>query len=220
MPKFQYALEPGAPKRLTVKVGALFATRAEVSFDGVKVDEFQLSEVKKTPRTLRLPEGTVLSLKVTGALTGYAIDVRRDGQPLPGSHTDPAAMVKGGAYTLYTVAALTIVFAILSGTIASETDGVDVTAIIGIGVAAALYAVLGFFASRGSVVAMSIGLVVYAFDAFYALFDGSMVTKTNPAGGLFVRVIIVMFLARGIQGAWQLRKARKAEAAGSLQQAA
>lgn len=211
MPKIQYALEPGAPKRLVIQRGT-FSDRLTLTFDGAPLAELRMREVKKTARQIALPDGTTLSVKSTPAVTGYQLELRRNGQPLPGSSTDPETMVKGGAYTLYVVAALTVLFALLSGVITGGTEAEDVGAIVGIAVSAALYAVLGFFASRGWMSAMIIGLVLYAADAFYTAFEASSVGVTNPARGIFLKIIIMVFLVRGIQGAWQLRKARQADA--------
>jgi hypothetical protein len=88
-----FALDPGAPRRLTVTYPANLAN-AEVLLDGQKVLAFASKEEFQRGTTCKLPDGSILTVRF-GPIEGVpvpilkGVHVIRNGQPVPGSAADP-----------------------------------------------------------------------------------------------------------------------------------
>jgi hypothetical protein len=92
-----YAIERGGPARLVLSwEGSYRAIR--VSLDGVdvEVDPKKLDAVK-------LPDGSTVALKMRGML---GIEIRRNGEVLPGSDLDPRRVLKNAAFLGLLLAAI------------------------------------------------------------------------------------------------------------------
>lgn len=209
MTRNQYALEEGAPKRLTLKVP--FMGGVQVEFDGKLVDGFALSETKKLGREVQLPDGSVITIRSTFAITGRAFEIDRNGRPVPGSAEDPKLRVRHAAVALYVLAAMNVGFAGFIGVV-QYRSGLELQPemLAMMFAIAVLFAGCGFFASRGSLIAVGLGTVLYVYLTIDTMV-ASVETNGKP-GNIILRLIFVYLLVRGVQGAWALRKGRGAAA--------
>jgi hypothetical protein len=76
---------------------------------------------------------------------------------------------------------------------------------------AALFAVIGFFISRGSRVAAILGLTLYLFEAVERLVSGS----GNSGGTSVVVIFFTLFFINGVRGAFALAQLREEPESGS-----
>src|SRR4051812_28360628 len=83
-----YAIVRGGPARLVLSWAGSFRD-ARVTFDGVDVP----CDAKKL-EAVRLPDGSTLTIKMRGML---GLEIRRDGDVLPGSDLDPARVLRNAA---------------------------------------------------------------------------------------------------------------------------
>src|SRR5580765_7707560 len=92
-----YAIERGGPARLVLSWSGSFR-EVKVTFDGVDVpcDATKLEAV-------RLPDGSTLTIKMRGML---GLEIRRDGEVLPGSDLDPARVLRNAAFLAGLLAAI------------------------------------------------------------------------------------------------------------------
>ncbi len=199
MPKRSFPLEPNAPHRVTIEWKGMFKD-IRVSFDGQLLGTMANKDELVAGREFPLPDGSILKAKFTQGVFNAALDVTRNGVPLPGSDTDPGTVVRQAGQLLYFLAALNAGLGVIA-------MAFDVTVLLEIGmgigtiVTGAVYLALGFFASRGSWIPMAIAIALLWLDAL-----ALVATGTNPGGGIVVRVVFTILLVRGVKAARALAK--------------
>ena len=82
MPSQTYLLDPDNPQRLEIAWG--LGAGASVSLDGQNVGTVPGRRELLAGQTFRLPDGSVLKLRLIQRLTGSELHILRDGQPIPG----------------------------------------------------------------------------------------------------------------------------------------
>ncbi len=138
---------------------------------------------------------------------GTHLELLLDGEPLPGSATDPRMLVRTAGQILYVIAAI-------NALVAALVVFFDVQALValvgenGLGgfVMAVLYSVLGYFAMGGSVWAIGIATAIFALDGIAGLAMTVAAAGSPSIGGIFVRVLLVVHLVRAIPAARALRR--------------
>jgi hypothetical protein len=205
------ALEPGGPKRLELSWG-MFWKNFRVTLDGQQVLAVEGGQKElKQGVELRLPDGSDLSIKLVQGAMNVELQVLRNGQPLPGSSSDPAQRVQSAAYMLYFLAGLNTLLGVIAMLVNSEVlEGLG----MGIGsiIFGAIVATLGFFTSRRSRVAPLLAIVLYVADTLYS-FAAAIEAGGKPGvAGIFIRIFICWTLWRAFQAAGEL--ARQDESSG------
>jgi len=204
MPAQKFSFEAGGPKRVEVRWG-LSGKQYEVFFDGARIGELDGAQVGSAQgATIQLPDGSTLGVLLK-KLPVAQLQVSRDGKALPGSAGDPATQVRTASIILYAVA---IIGGGL-GLVAMVTHNPTLQQLSGGGYAlfgAAIYAVLGFFTSKRSRVALALGMGLYALDSLFTIAGGMEATGHFNVGGLLVRAFFFYYLWRGMVGLNQLRR--------------
>lgn len=195
MPKRTFALEPGGQLGLSWEG---YYKNVAVTLDdeviGVILDREKLNAGWQSV----LPDGTVLHIQyVQKFLPGAELRILQDGQPLPGSDSDPEIRFKKALSDVFFFAG----FYIFPGVIAAlfhweslQTIGIRSNSII-FGLAILL---LGFFAKRRWTAALIAAIFIVVLDVFLWLAFVISTDSNIRLIGLLIRVLVIMSMVHGI----------------------
>jgi len=208
MPKQFYALEKDGRRRLEVSWKA-FWSDVTLRLDGEVIGKVGGRKELQTGRELVLPDGTRLKVQLVWRPLGAELEVTRDGQPLPGTASDPETRVLTAAWVLFIVGGLNIVLGLLGLVLRTE-----LLSALGAGwtslVFGALFLTLGFLARRRSITALVSGVVLLAGDGTLG-FIAALSAGENPGvGGILVRALLLIPLVQGIGAVRALRRPKAA----------
>jgi hypothetical protein len=195
MPTKSFALEKGGPERVEVQWRGNFKD-FEVRLDGNLIGSFENAKELKTGKTFPLEDGSRLEvgLKPTG-LGVPELTLLRNGQPLPGSATDPAQRVGAAAGMIFVVAGLNAILGLVA-----LAFNVQFLQSLGIGGASifvgAIYGVLGYFVKRQSFVALALAVGLFVLDGLALLFNVPP-GGTPPIGGILARFFFLIPMVMG-----------------------
>ncbi len=185
-------------------------TRIQISWGGgwrnfvVRFDDEEVGTVNGGMRALKqgaqftLSDGSKIDIKlVTGGWNSLPdLQVRRNGELLPGSGGDPEIKLKGAYQIVYFLGGINI----LAGVIA-EIAHVDFLRALGIGwfsvIFGAVYLFLGYLIQQKSKTAVLIACGLLALDAILGLILYVPAGRTPPVGGLIMRVFFIIGIAQG-----------------------
>ena len=196
MPSRKFKLEAGGPERIELRWSGLFSN-TEVLFDGGVVGAIPDKAAIKAGQRFALPDGSELWVQLEEKFGGGGLAVLRNGAPVPGSDTDPTTLVKNAAGIVYFIAGLNLVL----GAVAMA--GVEFLQNLGVGVYniafGALYLVLGYFTGKRSRVALGFAMGIFLVDGVLGLAASVGNGHTPGAGGIGMRVILLITMARSFQ---------------------
>ena len=200
MPSHRYALERNGPKRLEVSWSAIwrnFTAKLDEQVVGTWTKD-ELSAGKEVP----LPDGSTFKAHLKRSGLSQQLELTRNGQPLPGSGSDPATLVKTAAGVIYFLAALQAVLGVVA--LVGEVDflldlGMGIPSIV-IGV---VLAVLGFFTMQRSRVALGLAMALYTAGAVLTLVS-SVEAGRAPGGGIVIYIIFITSMWRGFKAMGEL----------------
>ena len=157
----------------------------------------------------KLPDGSVLKLRLTQSLLGSELRILRNGQPIPGSASHPETTVKTAYWTLFLIGALGILFGGLSlGLHVDMLGEMGITDYsIGLGV---VFIILGLMVRRHSLPALYAGIALYAVDTVLGLVLTAQSGGTPGIFNILFRGLIFMPLVQGV-GAMRALKASRAD---------
>src|SRR5215212_2125470 len=113
MPSIKLALERGEPKRLELSWGA-FWRNFVVRLDGAEIGRIAGQSELKAGREFTLANGSVLRVQVTTGALSPELRVLRNGQPLPGSATDPTSLVRQAAHVFFFIGGASILIGVVA----------------------------------------------------------------------------------------------------------
>ena len=207
MPAQTYTLDPDNPKRLDIVYKA-FWRGATVYLDGKEIGTAPGKQELTRGQEFKLPDGSVLKLRLVQSLMGSELRILRNGQPIPGSASHPETTVKTAYWTLFLIGALGILFGGVSLRLPKDVllgeMGIT-TYSIGLGV---VFIVLGLMVRRHSLPALYAGIALYAIDTVLGLV---LVAQSGGTPGIFnilFRGLIFMPLVQGV-GALRALKASR-----------
>lgn len=204
MPKQSYALETGGEKRLEVSWKAMWKDFT-VSLDGKKVGVVPDQKALASGREMNLPDGSTLSVQLVSKLWEPELRLLRNGQPLPGSGSDPAARFKAAYSMVYFVAGLNLVLGLTS-----LLFNVEFLQQIGIGVGSIIFGlifvVLGFFTQRKSMIALILAIVIFAIDGISGFVISASQGSTASASGMVARIFLMIPMVQGVNAIKYLKQ--------------
>ncbi|HZS39221.1 MAG TPA: hypothetical protein VFF06_20460 [Polyangia bacterium] len=200
------AFEKKGPKRLELSWSG-FWKNFTAKVDGQTVLTANGQSDIKAGRSATLADGSTLSVRLKTGFGNAGLEVLRDGQPLPGTSTDPATQLKLAGGIVYFLAGLNA----LIGVIALVFDVAFLKENFGYGplVMGAIFAVLGYFTNKRSMAALIVAIVLYGLDGVITLgmqFAAAGSGHTPNVGFIFMRVIFIIAMIRGVNAITQLRK--------------
>ena len=204
MAKQTYAFETGGPQRLLMdwKYGYRDLT---LYVDGALVGKIPGQKELQAGQEFILPDGSKLEIRLVRAFLSSDLSVERNGEPLPGSATDPYSQVRL-SYQLI------LFLAIINLALGLVTELFQIPSLIGLGVGwyniafGIVFIGLGLWVRSLSLLGLWISIVLLAVDAVL-----SVVNLAAPAGGqpmytgLLIRVLILVYVWRGIAGLKKLK---------------
>lgn len=195
MPRTQYALEPGGPKRVELD-WQYFRGKMVVRFDGQTLGQFETLTQQLEGLEFSLPTGGQLRVELSPSLPNSEIRVSLDGVPLPGSVAAPETRVKNAAGTVSMVGGFTLLAALLT-----ELFHVQAFLDLGVGWASAaagvLYLLLGYLVrARRSAVALGLAVGGLGLEALYFVSIGVAHTKAFDRW-LWMRAFLTLVMIRG-----------------------
>ena len=194
MPKREFALREGGPKQVRVQWKGMWKD-VRVSFDGAEVGVIPNQKALKAGEDIRLPDGSTLHIQLQTGLSA-GLHLLRNGEPLPGTTSDPKAQLAAAYGTIYFVAGLSaaVGVAALGGVTLLQQLGFGWTS-IGAGV---LMGGLGYLVSRRSRAALIAAIVLFAADGVVGLWASiDAGTGHVPTTGIALRVFLIIAMARG-----------------------
>ncbi len=196
MAKQSYALEPGGPKRLHVTWSGIYRDIA------VKLDDRTLGSIPDQKglikgQDFRLPDGSKLHVQLVSTFMTAELRVLRNGEPLPGSSSDPTARLRNAYLLVYVVGGFNAVLGAVSLLL-----NVQFLRDVGIGLASFLFGLiflgLGFLVQKKSLFALIVAIVLFIIDGLSAVVFAAAAGGSAPVTGLFVRVILLVPMFQGI----------------------
>lgn len=188
MPTLTYALEPNAPKRLEISWG-WFWKNFTIRLDGQEVGRLAGQKELQQGQEFHLPDGSQLSVRLRGGLFSE-LHVLRDGQPLPGSASDPGVRLRNAYLALYFIGGLNLLFGLLA-----EIFQASFLLELGVGLYSMVLGVaflgLGFLVMRRSFIALVIAFALLLVETLSRLLVGF-----SP--GLLLNVIFLVILWQGM----------------------
>jgi lipopolysaccharide export LptBFGC system permease protein LptF len=152
-----------------------------------------------------LPDGATLKVQLVNKVISVELQVLRNGQPLPGSASDPQTRLKTAYGVVYFVAGLNLVLGILS-----VLFSVQLLREMGIGFGSIIFGlvflILGFFVQRKSNVALILAIVILILDALLGLYLSVSRGYTPSIGGILVRIVLIIPMIQGVGAINQLKR--------------
>ncbi len=203
MAKQRFALETNGPKRLEISWG-MFWRNITVRLDGQVVGTVPSKKELSQGYDIFLPDTSLLSIKLARTFITQELQVLRNGQPLPGSASDPQSRIKAAANVLFFIAGLNIVVGLIA-----LFFQVDLLLAYGLGIESVItgliYAILGLFVKRKSLTALVIAIMLFILDGAFGLVTAAEV-GANPASMVIVRIVLLMPMLQGFTAIRNLKK--------------
>lgn len=198
MAKKSYVFEEGGPKRLEVSWKGNYYVDTTVSLDGNVLGVIPDQRALKNGQEYRLIDGSVIRVQLIKKFYATELHVLRNGQPLPGSASDPVALLKNACIMVYLIAGLNLVLGLINVVFNVQF----LRDFYGMGIGSVVYGlvflVLGFFVQRRSNVALILAIALFALDAIAGMVLGAAQGYNPGIGGLFVRVALLIPMVQGV----------------------
>ncbi len=196
MAKQSYALEPDGPKRLEITWSGIYR-KVTVQLDGRTLGTIPDQKALASGQEFRLPDGSRLHVQLVSSLLSTELRILRNGQPLPGSPSDPHARLRNAYLLIYVIGG----FNLAVGAVA-ELLNVEFLKQAGIGLASLVFGLmflgLGYFVQRRYVFALIVAIVLFIVDGLAALLLAASSGGSTPVAGTFVRIILLVPMFQGI----------------------
>ena len=196
MPKQAFSLERGEPARLEVSWRA-FWKEFTVRLDGQTVGTVPTQKELSAGREFSLADGSLLWVQLHKGALGAELRITRNGQPLPGTSSDPEAQLKGAYAMLLFLAGLNLVlglFALSTRNPFLEQMGMGLYSVL----FGLLFLGLAALVKRRSLVALILSIVVFFADGLMATIGPAMQGYSPNTLLLVTRLFLLLPLIQGI----------------------
>lgn len=205
MPRRRYALTRGEPKRVEVS-SRFFRSDLTIRFDGNIIGTIPTRQELKAGREFSLGDGSVLQVQLVQNFLNTHLRVLRNGQPLPGSPSDPFQILKTTYGVIFFIGGLNIVEGIvlaLVQNLPSTLQGSSIGALI----SGLVFVLLGFFVRRRSAIALGIAVALQALNVLVWDFLGWAWVSSGSLGGGIVglQIGLLFFMIRGFSAIREIR---------------
>jgi hypothetical protein len=207
MPSRTYALERGGPERLQIYWRGQWKN-VRVYLDGREIGTVSGSKELRHGREFPLGDGSMLRVQYVDGFFSPELRLLRDGQPLPGSESDPTERLRMAAALVYLIAGLNLLLGLaaeLYGWERLRRYGFSSTSVVFGGV----FLVLGFSVWRRSLQAMKAAIGLFVLDSVAMLILTAVQSGRLPVGVLLIRLFL---FARMLPGVGAIRELRAGEA--------
>jgi hypothetical protein len=196
MPAQTYTLDPDNPKRLDI-VYKTFWRGATVWLDGREIGTAPDKQALLRGQELKLPDGSMLKIRLTQSLLGSELHILRNGQPIPGSASHPETKIKTAYWILFLIAGINILFGVVARVL-----HVNMLGEMGIGdfslASGVIFAILGYLVRRHSPLALYAGIALYAADTLLGLVLTARSGGTPSMFNIIFRGLVFIPLVQGV----------------------
>jgi hypothetical protein len=196
MPVQTYTLDPDNPKRLQISNNT-FWRGATVYLDGQEIGTAASKQELLKGAEFKLPDGSILKVRLTQSLLGSELHIFRNGQPIPGSASHPETTVRTAYWALYLIGALDIVFGVIARVLHVNMLGSMGIADHSIGLGL-LFILLGFLVRRHSLLALYAGIALFAADTVLGLVLTARTGGTPDMFNIIFRGLLFIPLVQGV----------------------
>jgi len=202
MPKLAFALEEGGEKRLEVLWKGLYKYKdITVSLDGAQVGIIPDHKALLAGQEFQLIDRSIIRVQLVQKFETKELQVFRNGQPLPGSSSDPQTRLKSAYQIVYFIAAFNIILGVVAfiyNSAALQRVGYGFSSVL-VGL---VYLTLGFFVQRKSNLALIVVIALFIVDGLLAFYYSAL--RGSHVGGEMI-MIRVLFLIPMFQGVGAIR---------------
>lgn len=195
MPTKKYSLEKNGPLRLEISWKEFWKNMI-VRLDGKEIGSIIDRKELEAGREFPMSDGCVLRIQLAQKFMSPELRVLKNGQPLPGSASDPARILKLAFGIIFFIGGLNIILGLIA-----EILQVESLMQIGFGLGSiifgALFFILGFFTKRRSKIALSIAVSLYALDGVLSVVFAVQQGGAIPTTGIIIRVFLLIPMIRG-----------------------
>ena len=202
MAKHQYAIDANGPKRIEVSWSG-FWKNTTVKFDGNVIGTFPGQKELRQGGSFQLPDGSTINVQlIMGLYT--ELRVLRNGQPLPGSTSDPQTRFKAAYGIVFFIAGLNLVLGLLSLTTES-----NFLRSIGIGTPSIVFGLiflgLGFvIRQQRSKMALILAIVIFGLDMILGFVLNASGGGSPSTTGIIPRIFLFIPMVQGVSAIDQL----------------
>lgn len=204
MAKMLFALEPGGEKRLQVSWKGMYK-ETSVFLDDQLVGTIQGQKALAAGQDFTLIDGSVVHVQLVTKVFNTELQVLRNGQPLPGSATDPQARLKAAYIITYFIAGLNLVLGLVA-----TLFQVEFLQQLGIGfyslIFGLIFLVLAIFIQRKSMVSLILAIIIFIVDGVLGFVFSAIAGVTPSTTGILGRVILLIPMFQGIGAIKALKK--------------
>jgi hypothetical protein len=179
--KQKFSLRKGGAPRLEFFSEEGEWKNVSVRFDGKEVGKIANKKILHQGVDFNLEDGSKLSVKQkTANIFDIELDIRINGEPIPGSESDPERKLASASSVLFALAILNfinIVILLLQG------FGSIALVILGI-VYISIYSILGFCVMSKSKIALKLALVLYIIDNILYVWNSLEAKSQQPLSSL------------------------------------
>ncbi|HMB24433.1 MAG TPA: hypothetical protein VKP08_16435 [Anaerolineales bacterium] len=208
MPKRAFALEESGEKRLEISWKSIFKFKdITVSLDGAPIGVIPDQKALLAGQEFQLTDRSIIKVQLVRKFESAELQVFRNGQPLPGSASDPQTRLKSAYLVVYFIAAFNILlslFAILYNSASLQRAGFSIGSLL----EGLVYLVLGFFIQRKSSIAMILAIVLFVADGIFAFYFGALRGANLSGEAIMIRIFFLIPMFQGI-GAIKTLKTNK-----------
>ena len=207
MPVMTYTLGLDNPTRLDISYKT-FWRGATVYLDGKEIGTAPGRQELLKGAEFKLPDGSMLRLRLTQSLMGSELHVFRNGQPVAGSASHPETLLKSTYWALFLIGALDIVFGGAARWLNLDMlGGMGITPYsIAFGV---VFIILGLLVRRHSLVALYAGIALFAADTVLGLVLSARAGVNPDIFNIIFRGLMFYPLVQGVGALRMLNKSER-----------
>lgn len=211
MAKILFALEPGGENRLQVSWKGMYK-ETSVFLDGQLVGTIQGQKALVSGQDFTLIDGSLLHVQLVSKVFNTELQVLRNGQPLPGSASDPKTRLKTAYIITYFIAGWNLILGLIA-----TLFQVEFLQELGIGfyslVFGLIFLVLAIFIQRKSLAALIIAIVIFIADGVLGFVFAAMGGAAPSTAGVLGRIFLLIPMFQGIGAIKALKKQAESQQA-------
>ena len=201
MPKRSYSLQKDGPKELECSWGIAWKNFT-VKQNGQVIGTVSNQKELKRGREFLLNDGSKLFVILKIGLTS-GLYLTKDGQPLPGSDSDPISKVKGAFVILMIIAVINIGIGVLSTLYNLKEIGLE----FGLGyiVFGFVFLILSIAVKRGSLIALLAAIILLILDALLGIVFMATSGGNQSIFWIIARVFFLIYLISSVSAFKKLK---------------
>ncbi|WP_372368610.1 hypothetical protein [Candidatus Uabimicrobium sp. HlEnr_7] len=204
MPSKKFSLADGEPQRLEISWKGVWKN-ISIKLDSQEIGTIANMKELKKGKDFDLGDDSKLSIQLINKFMGAQLQVLVNGENIPGSGTHPADQLKTATGIIYFLGGLNLVIGLIA-----ELGQVDFLLRLGFGaplvVVGFFLAILGYFTSKRSRVALSLAILFVVADTVLSVMMAAESGNSPSTGGLVMKIFFIVGMAQGFGAISQLNR--------------